>query len=224
MPAGQRGDVDEAHDQPRQRDEAEPSAEATRSEPPPEPRPTTASLLEMAARQTCRSAIPWKAEFHALSAAGFHYERCVEELGKYVKKYSEPILTASTPSRKGKRQLVKTVSLCSTTLVIVPPNLLVQWQYEISKHTEDGALDVLVIDHNTKDIPDSRELIRYDVVLITKARFEQEYRDDDLNNGKRGKGEVVFQSHLTQVRWLRVICDEGHGFAGSGAGRQGPDR
>jgi SNF2 family DNA or RNA helicase len=194
-----------------------PKVPGDHTEPPPEPRPTTASLLEMAARQTCRSAVPWKAEFHALRAAGFHYERCVEELGKYVKNYNEPILAASTPSRKGKRQLEKTISLCSTTLVIVPPNLLVQWQYEISKHTKDGALDVLVIDHSTKDIPDSRELIRYDVVLITKARFEQEYRDDDLNNGKRGKGGVAFQSHLTQVRWLRVICDEGHGFAGPGA-------
>ena len=186
-------------------------------EPPVEPRPRTASLLEMAARQTCRSAIPWKAEFHALSMAGCHYDKCIGELGKYVKEYNEPILNASTPSRKGKRRLERTVKLGSTTLVIVPPNLLVQWQYEISKHTEQGALDVLVIDHSTKEIPNSIELIKYDVILITKARFEQEYRDDDLNNGKRGRGEAVFQSHLTDVRWLRVICDEGHGFAGSGA-------
>ena len=194
-----------------------PRAPGDRTEPPAEPQPKTASLLEMAARQTCRSAIPWKAEFHALSTAGSHHERCIEELGKYIKKYSEPVLNASTPSRKGKRQLERTIKLCSATLVIVPPNLLVQWQYEISKHAEDGALDVLVIDHNTKDIPESGELVRYDVILITKARFEQEYRDDDLNNGRRRRGEAVFQSSLTDVWWLRVICDEGHGFAGSGA-------
>ena len=187
------------------------------TEPLSEPRPKTASLLEMAARQTRRLAIPWKAEFHALASAGCHYEKCVRELGKFVKEYSEPILNASTPSRKGKCRLERIVKLCSTTLVIVPPNLLVQWRYEISKHTEKDALDVLVIDHSTKDVPDSAELIKYDVILITKARFEQEYRDDDLHNGKRGKGEAVFQSHLTKVRWLRVICDEGHGFAGSSA-------
>ena len=187
------------------------------TEPAAEPRPKTASLLEMAARQTCRWAVPWKADFHALTTAGCQYERCTTELAKYVKTYSEPILTASTPSRKGKRQLERTIKLCCATLVIVPPNLMVQWQHEISKHTEEGVLDVLVIDHGTKSIPDSSELIRYDVILITKARFEQEYRDDDLNNGKRGKGEAVFQSPLTDVRWLRVICDEGHGFAGSGA-------
>jgi SNF2 family DNA or RNA helicase len=194
-----------------------PKIPANQTEPPAEPRLKTASLLEMAARQTCRSAIPWKAEFHALSTIGCHYERCIGELGKYVKEYSEPILNATTPSRKGKCQLNRTIKLCFATLVIVPPNLLVQWQYEISKHTENGALDVLVIDHNTKDIPDSSELLRYDVILITKARFEQEYRDDDLHNGKRRKGEAIFQSPLTDLRWLRVICDEGHGFAGSGA-------
>src|SRR2546423_2111595 len=65
------------------------------TEPPAEPRPKTASLLEMAARQTCRWAIPWKAEFHALSTTGCHYERCIEELRKYVKQYNEPILAAS---------------------------------------------------------------------------------------------------------------------------------
>jgi SNF2 family DNA or RNA helicase len=194
-----------------------PRVPGDQTEPPGEPRPKTASLLEMAARQICRSAIPWKAEFHALSTVGCHYERCIVELGKYIKEYSEPILSASNPSRKGKCQLKRTMKLCFATLVIVPPNLLVQWRYEISKHTENGALDVLVIDHSMKDIPHSRELIRYDVILITKARFEQEYRDDDLHNGKRRKGEAVFQSPLTDLRWLRVICDEGHGFAGSGA-------
>ena len=181
----------------------------------PEARPRVASLMQMTAAKAGRAAIPWKAEFHALKKLGDHHERCTEELKKHVRDYDEPIFTPSTPSRKGKRQATKTVKLCSATLVIVPPNLLVQWQHEISKHVEAGALDVLVIDHSTKRIPECRDLIKYDVILITKARFEQEYRDNDLHTGKRGRGEEVFQSPLTDMRWLRVICDEGHGFVGT---------
>lgn len=182
-----------------------------------EPSHKTASLLEMAARQAIHYSVPWKAEFHALRKEGYELERCTRELGKHVKNYNEPILTSITPSRKGKRHFEKTVRLSSGSLVIVPQNLLVQWQSEISKHVEPGALDVLVLDHATKVIPVWQELIRYDVVLITKARFEQEYRDDDLHAGKRRRFEEAFQSSLTDVRWLRVICDEGHGFAGSSA-------
>src|SRR6185437_14853049 len=95
------------------------------------------------------------------------------------------------------------------------PNLLIQWQQEIEKHTRESALDVLVLDSSTKVIPAYQILMKYDIVLITKARFEQEYRDDDLNQGRRGRGENKFRSPLSEIRWLRVICDEGHGFAGA---------
>ena len=75
---------------------------------------------------------------------------------------------------------------------------------------------MLVIGIDTKTpLPKWQEMIRYDVVIITKPRFEAEYRDNDLHTGKRGRGEERFQSSLTDIRWLRVICDEGHGFAGS---------
>ena len=170
-----------------------------------EPCHETASLLEMAARQAVQKCVPWKAEFHALRKEGYDLERCTEELGKYAKEYNEPILTSSTAHRKGKRHFEKAITLSSGSLVIVPQNLLVQWQSEISKHTEAGALDVLVIDQATKTIPSCKELIRYDIVLITKARFEQEYRDDDLNAGKRRRFEEAFQSLLTDGKMSRSL-------------------
>jgi len=182
----------------------------------PPPHPQMPSLLEMAARSLKQSAMPWKAEFHALRTAGYHYDRCIEELGKYDREFAEPIFHPTTPDRKAsKREAARILRLCSATLVIVPPNLLVQWQHEIEKHTEDGAIDLLVIDSSTKHVPHWKTLMSYDMVLITKARFEQEYRDDDLNQARRFRGEDRFHSPLTDVRWLRVICDEGHGFAGS---------
>ncbi|KIX06333.1 uncharacterized protein Z518_04309 [Rhinocladiella mackenziei CBS 650.93] len=175
----------------------------------------TPSLLELAAKTIKQAGIPWKSEFAHLEKAGYHFEHCTETLDKYEAKFAEPIFHPMTPNRLGKkREDCRILRLCYATLLIVPPNLLVQWQHEMEKHTEQDALDILVLDSSTKEIPDYKTLMRYDVVLITKARFEQEYRDDDFNQGRR-LGQERFRSQLTELRWLRVICDEGHGFAGS---------
>lgn len=179
-------------------------------------RPRTASLLEMAGASAGRSGRPWKAHFHELKMLGYHHEKCTSLLHENVGCYSEPLFVPRSGNRKKERPTEKIIKLCSATLVIVPPNLLGQWRGEISKHTEDGALDVLAIDHSTKVIPHEDILRRYDIVLITKPRFEQEYRDNDLHTGKRGRNEELFQSPLSELRWLRVIVDEGHNFASSG--------
>ncbi|KAJ9608659.1 hypothetical protein H2200_006430 [Cladophialophora chaetospira] len=177
-------------------------------------RPPT--LLALAAKKIKQAGVPWKAHFANLENDGYHFDRCTEALAKYDGEYAEPVFHALTPDRKNKkREDFRMLRRTFATLLIVPPNLLVQWQQEIEKHTHSDALDVLVIDSSTKDIPYWRTLISYDIVLITKARFEQEYRDDHLNQGRRRKGEEKFSSQLTELRWLRVICDEGHGFAGS---------
>ncbi|EXJ95420.1 hypothetical protein A1O1_00541 [Capronia coronata CBS 617.96] len=176
----------------------------------------TPSLLELAAKSLKRAAVPWKGHFAALAQEGYSFDRCIEAVDRYNAEYAEPIYQPTMPSRSGKkREEFRVLRLCYATLLIVPPNLLVQWQHEIEKHTEPGAVDVLVLDSSTKEIPHYRELMKHDIVLITKARFEQEYRDDDQNLGRRMQGQDKFQSQLTEVRWLRVICDEGHGFAGS---------
>ncbi|KIW77692.1 hypothetical protein Z517_07525 [Fonsecaea pedrosoi CBS 271.37] len=176
----------------------------------------TPSLLDLAARAIKQNGVPWKAHFACLKKEGYHFDSCTDALAKYDGEFVEPIFHPTTPDRRGKkREDLRVLRLACTTLLIVPPNLLVQWQHEIEMHTQEKALDVLVLDSTTKDIPHWRELIRHDIVLITKSRFEQEYRDDDLNQGRRFKGQERFRSQLTEVRWVRVICDEGHGFAGS---------
>lgn len=175
------------------------------------------SLLEIAARKLRHEGLPWKNDFYNLRKAGYHYDRCIAELQKHERVYNA-LQTQSAflnPSRRGKPEYVNPIRLCSVTLVVVPPNLIIQWQQEIQRHVEADAIDLLVLDKATVSIPSWQELTKYDVVLISKARFEQEYRDDDLNQGRMAKGETKYKSPLTEVRWLRVICDEGHGFAGS---------
>lgn len=180
------------------------------------PSPQTPSLVELAAKTLKRSGTPWKSQLADLEKQGYHFDGCRKALDRWEAEYAEPIFHPVTPDRRAShRESYSIRRLSYSTLVIVPPNLLVQWQHEIQKHTEQGALDVLVIDSNSKSIPDYKTLMQHDIVLITKARFEQEYRDDDLNQGRRATGSERFRSQLAEIRWLRVICDEGHGFAGS---------
>jgi hypothetical protein len=98
-------------------------------------REKVASLADMAVAKIVDDAVPWKAELYDLAVRGYHYDRCVELLRFSFKEYTEKLLTPQTPNRSGKRRAEKAVRLCSTNLIIVPPNLLVQWQHEIKKHT-----------------------------------------------------------------------------------------
>ncbi|RMZ77391.1 hypothetical protein DV738_g4340, partial [Chaetothyriales sp. CBS 135597] len=171
------------------------------------------SLLTLAARKIRHAGLPWKAEFDALRLQGEHYDACVEELQKYHREFLQPILNCTTvPRQASKRATERVLRLCPATLVIVPPNLLVQWQHEIAKHIEPGALDLLVLDSSTKTTPDWQELMKYDIVLISKTRFEQEFREGYLAQSRWEDGYIC---PFTQLRWLRVICDEGHAFARS---------
>jgi len=175
----------------------------------------TPSLLSMAARRLKHAGLPWKNEFYMLKKAGYYHDRCIGELQKYERAYKEPTPGSTNPTRKGKPEYSNIIRLCSATLIIVPPNLIMQWQQEIKQHIDEDAIDVLIVDGPSIVVPPWQELVKYDVILISKSRFEQEYRDDDLNQGKGLRYAEKYKSPLTEVRWLRVICDEGHGFAGS---------
>ncbi|KAJ2910182.1 hypothetical protein GGI21_001128 [Coemansia aciculifera] len=58
--------------------------------------------------------------------------------------------------------------MSSSTIVVVPDNLVDQWVREKYKHVQDtSGLEMLKIDISTNTIPEPRELIKYDLVLIS---------------------------------------------------------
>ncbi|MCJ1340530.1 hypothetical protein MMC09_005826 [Bachmanniomyces sp. S44760] len=201
-------------------------------------RPSTASLLQTCAATTGKLRIPWAPVFDKLSADGDSYENCiralVENVGSYVVPSLEPRRNVRTKiAHKGER-----ISLCSATLVIVPPNLVAQWRDEINAHLEESAVSVLVLDSLNAPIPSAAELARYDIILITKARFEREIstgeialsvRQDSkcctaqINEGCNCVSDDVHvsptvpQSPLEKLHFLRIIVDEGHNFVSSGS-------
>ncbi|KAG0022803.1 hypothetical protein BGZ82_010899 [Podila clonocystis] len=114
------------------------------------------------------------------------------------------------------------IYLSNATLVIVPANLVDQWCNEINKHTRDFALKLLVLTSNDKTIPEPKILASRDMVLISQSRFAKEYEKGVYASPK----DVSCNCHenyirclcpclrtispLRQLRWKRVIVDEGH--------------
>ncbi|TID27762.1 snf2 family helicase [Venturia nashicola] len=148
----------------------------------------------------------------------------------------------SQPRRSARRNVdlppPRKLALCSATIIVVPRNLLHQWQAEFQKHVkedEDG-LRVLVVESNQDQLPSARRLMNYDVILFSKSRFEAEVKDGVDDRGRNAtnvragcqcpyigasrirdcccfKPDDVYCSPLKQLHFLRIIVDEGHEFS-----------
>lgn len=130
--------------------------------------------MQMAAAAVGRSQVPWRAIFHDLTHEGEDHKNCLavleDNVGSYV--ISPPVTRRShRPSqiRKG-----KTIRLTTTTLIIVPQNLLSQWKDEITLHVEDQYLEVLYLNSDATPIPSAARLMKYDIILLSRQRFERE--------------------------------------------------
>lgn len=199
-------------------------------------RPNVGSLAEMAVASINRHSAPWKSYFgeHAVRT-GEHLTQCERLLRQNAPSYEipqEPIRwNRNTTSKQPKRLM-----LASTTIIVVPRNLFSQWKSELQKHTEEDALSVLLMDDSKKDLPGPQELILYDVILFSRARFEQEDRDGSDRLGRRQtrnplacrcpyigatlvrnchclRDEDLYSSPLRYIHFLRIIIDEGHFFS-----------
>ncbi|KAJ2081398.1 hypothetical protein H4R24_002384 [Coemansia sp. RSA 988] len=127
------------------------------------------------------------------------------------------------------QQMSFKVFMSSSTIVVVPDNLVDQWVREKYKHIEDdGGLEVLKIDNDTETIPEPSKLIMYDLVLVSVSRLSKEYIPIDSKIGElrhtcrcyfRGQSQctcdlrqidAAYRSPLLRVHWKRLIVDEGH--------------
>lgn len=192
-------------------------------------RPKVASLLQMTAAAIGREQIPWRTYFQNLSEAGEHLANCTTALEENLGSYFIPPLPtrgrAQAAASEGQR-----IHLCTATLIIVPPNLVLQWRREITLHLKPGALKVLFIYRGEKLMPPLVELLSYDVILMSRKRFEQEFNinqpypwpkkangypstsnriPDHFENGR-------YHTPLKDLHFLRIIVDEGHDFASTG--------
>ncbi|KAK3614673.1 hypothetical protein LTR56_027098 [Elasticomyces elasticus] len=192
-------------------------------------------LSDMAISTVNRHSVPWKVEFERIRhATGNEMTSCIAKLEQAPPMYEIP----QEPRRWNRKTILpapKSMTLAATTLIVVPRNLCKQWQSEIKKHVEDGALKVLVMEDLKCALPPPDELRTYDVVLFSRNRFEAEIRDGSDEQGRRMlatqltchctyigstrerncrciRRDSLYDSPLKHLHFLRIIVDEGHMF------------
>ncbi|KAH0827105.1 hypothetical protein J3R83DRAFT_4791 [Lanmaoa asiatica] len=121
----------------------------------------------------------------------------------------------------------RTMYLSSSTLVIVPLTLLGQWKTEIDKHCGDCVRYLIV--RPSMDLPDARKLASdYEVSgCMMASSFHKEFKKNKVEKLHDLKsctcpclaGSRIPDCHcpgdpdvtpLLQVRWKRLVIDEGH--------------
>ena len=190
-------------------------------------RPSTGSLIDMAAATIGREQIPWRNLFQKLGRSGENHASCLKALEDNVGSYLIP----PPPKRHSRRPSTipspERIRLCPATIVILPQNLLHQWQHEISRHFSPDTFKILCLDTRERVVtPQVSELLKFDIIFFTRQRFEQELCPSAANNENRPCvcpraddcrcwAKAKYKSPLASMHFLRVIMDEGHDFAGA---------
>jgi hypothetical protein len=174
------------------------------------------SLLDMSAATIGRTGTPWKEYIRELEGDGSDYSRCKDAIKRGAGHYYIP---APTPVRVNRRPIYvppRKIYLSTATLVVVPANLVRQWEREIEKHT--AGLKVLVMRSNQSKLPPAAELADYDIILFSRQRFDRESKDGSDEEGRRPsfggsqlfQADTVYHSPLRDLHFKRLITDEGH--------------
>lgn len=176
---------------------------------------TTAPHARRSLKDICRDTInqnslPWKfyeedlpeSVVDLLSASPGYFRISLEN--------STSQLGLRAGDKRRPEQMYQTLYLCNTTLLIVPENLFHQWNHELAKHIDPSYLNKLFVSDRFKrpihtnystyidKLPESpRELLAYDLVLITGPLLAKLFKTEMANN-------------LKEIYWKRLIIDEGH--------------
>jgi hypothetical protein len=164
--------------------------------------------------QTCLNAVVAHGiPFRHLDPRPHFYSKLENALPYYLLKPPPPRRTRRyQPPEPAER-----IYLSTGTLVVVPDTLIQQWSTEILKHVHDNVLSYQIISKPSQPIPCSKDLMKLDILLLSHSRFAKE--DDDGRLDDTGFTPCPYRnsheyrnskSPLLQLRWKRLIIDEGH--------------
>ncbi|KAH8146435.1 uncharacterized protein LAJ45_09628 [Morchella importuna] len=203
-------------------------------EQPPQVRPAVGSLMSMCIASIWRNAIPWK-QYSGTDQLPDNCEKAILDSHGYYE--IQPPVRSRSSRYDTDPALKEKIYLGSGTIIVCPQNLVEQWQGEIEKHLEKDALNVLTCGNSKDQIPTIQELLKYDVIIFSRSRFDKEAREGLDQKGRRESGgkplictcpymgatrtpnctcfrkEDVYKSPLMSIHWKRLIVDEGHSMA-----------
>jgi hypothetical protein len=198
-------------------------------------RKKTGSLINIAAANIGRNGTPWKRHFEELSEEGLDYSKCIEAIKRNPGYYFLPAPIPRRSSRNPIELPPRKIYLTTATLVVVPSNLVKQWEQEIKKHTIGLKVLIMKKPKAKEPLPPAEELATYDIILFSKQRFDKEAQDGSDAMGRRRstvsgvcncqyigatrhrdctcfREEDAYHSSLKDLHFKRIITDEGHGF------------
>ncbi|KAK0655645.1 P-loop containing nucleoside triphosphate hydrolase protein [Cercophora newfieldiana] len=151
------------------------------------------SLADMAAACITMNSVPRRDVF---LGSPLEYANCTEAVRRNPGYYERP-----SPIQRRQRRLQQEdqpplkIFHSHASLVVVPPNLIHQWQQEIKKHM--SGLNVLLF--RQENAPSLEKMLEFDLILISSTRVEQ----------------FMQHSASAQVHFKRCIVDEGHRLGNS---------
>ena len=87
---------------------------------------------------------------------------------------------------------------CSTpTMIICPPRLITNWQSEISKHAQAGALHAIIYHGPTCHSLSKADILKYDIIITSYNTITQEFKQTNTST-----------SFIFQINWHCIILDE----------------
>ncbi|KAM7219382.1 P-loop containing nucleoside triphosphate hydrolase protein [Rhypophila decipiens] len=179
-------------------------------------RPKLGSLADMAAARVAKSGTCWKPKLEGWYDDKY-YDRCIEAIKRNPGFYTIRQLPRRRTTRfslTGEDLPPSHVYLSHASLVVVPPNLVVQWTEEIKKHTT--GMKVFLCAQSPDAIPSVKDLLEYDLVLFSSTVFDQLARD----RRNMPDGTIALDNPLARVHFKRCIVDEGHRLGNSTSHRR----
>ncbi|MBW0486504.1 hypothetical protein O181_026219 [Austropuccinia psidii MF-1] len=98
-----------------------------------------------------------------------------------------------------KEQLIENPHFSMPTMIICPPCLITNWQSEISKHAQAGALHAKIYTGPTHPSLYEANILKYDILITSYNTITQEF--------KRTHSSTSF---IFKINWNCIILDEAH--------------
>ncbi|MBW0482183.1 hypothetical protein O181_021898 [Austropuccinia psidii MF-1] len=89
---------------------------------------------------------------------------------------------------------------CSTpTVIIFPPRLITNWQSEMSKHAQAGALQAKIYHVPTRCSLSEADILKCDIIITSYNIITQEFEQTHTST-----------SFIFQINWHCIILDDAH--------------
>ncbi|MBW0558220.1 hypothetical protein O181_097935 [Austropuccinia psidii MF-1] len=98
-----------------------------------------------------------------------------------------------------KERLIANPHLSTPTMIICPPCLITNWQSEISKHAQAGALKAKSYHGPTCHSLSKANILKYDIIITSYNTITQEFKQTNTST-----------SCIFKINWHCIILDKAH--------------